>query len=118
MSFVLGMLLAFVGMGYVTNAADTRSAAITLATCTAVAISVLLLLTPAVLRERVDYQGRGGAHNYAILRDVLRNGHARILLAVWFAEGLGGGVLGVLAPFVTEYVLKRPDLIAAVPAFF
>jgi GPH family glycoside/pentoside/hexuronide:cation symporter len=81
-------------------------------------VSAILLLTPTALRERVEYQGRGGGNPYATLRDVLRNHHARILLTVWFAEGLGGGVLGVLAPFVTEYILKRPDLIAVVPAFF
>ena len=49
---------------------------------------------------------------------MLGNPHARILLGVWFVEGLGGGVLGVLAPFITEYVIQRPDLIAIVPAFF
>lgn len=118
MAFVLGMLLAFGGIGYVTNASDTSKAIVTLAIGSALAVSVLLLLTPAALRERVEYQGRAGGNPYATLRDVLRNRHARILLTVWFAEGLGGGVLGVLAPFLTEYVIKRPDLIAVVPAFF
>jgi GPH family glycoside/pentoside/hexuronide:cation symporter len=37
---------------------------------------------------------------------------------VWFIENLGVGVLGSLAPFVIEYVLRRPDLIGTLPGVY
>ena len=35
-----------------------------------------------------------------------------------FIESLGGGVLGVLAPYVAEYVLRRPDRVFILPACY
>jgi GPH family glycoside/pentoside/hexuronide:cation symporter len=118
MCFMVGMALAFAGIHYVSIAGDPRAAAVRLALGTAVAASVLLLLPPVILRERAAYQGRGATSPYAALRDVLHNPHARILLMTWFVEGFGGGVLGVTAPFLSVYVVKRPDLVAVLPAVF
>ncbi len=117
-AFVLGMMAAFAAIGVATNADDRRATALVLAVAGAVAASALLLAAPAGVRERVEYQGRGAGSPWQALRDVARNPHARILLFAWFVEGLGGGVLGVLSPYLTEYVIGRPDLIAVVPAFF
>ncbi|MEE9606346.1 MAG: MFS transporter [Myxococcota bacterium] len=118
MAFTLGMMLAFAGIQYVSNAQDERATASGFAVLVAVGVTLLLLLPPAVLREPARHQGRGATSAFGALRDVLRNPHARILLSVWFIDSLGGGVLGVLAPFVTEYILGRPDLIGVIPAFF
>jgi GPH family glycoside/pentoside/hexuronide:cation symporter len=52
------------------------------------------------------------------MRDVLRNPHARRILSVQFLDSLGIGVLGVLGPYVAQYVLKRMDLIAALPGVY
>ena len=52
------------------------------------------------------------------LADVVRNPHARLLLVALFLVNIGAGVLGMLAPFVIEYIVGRPDLIGVVPAFF
>lgn len=82
------------------------------------ALSVILLIPPSLLRERPEHQGRGGDSPHAALRDVFRNPHARRLLSVWFVNALGTGVLGILAPYLTQYVLRRPDLTGWVPAFF
>ncbi len=118
MAFVFGMLLAFTAIGYASNASDPRGAVLWIAGTGGVLAALFLLATPLLVAERSEYVGRGGASPYAALRDVWRNPHARVLLVAWFIEGLGGGVLGVLAPYVSEYVLKRPDLIAVIPAFF
>ncbi len=118
MAFFAGMMLAFVGIGYATNAPDLRRGALVVAVATAVVGSGLLLLAPAAMRERAAYQGRGAHQPLRALRDVLRNEHARILLGVLFVEGIGTGALGVLAPYITEYVIGRPELIAVVSAFF
>jgi GPH family glycoside/pentoside/hexuronide:cation symporter len=118
MAFVLGMLLAFAGIQVATNAADERTGAMTVAIVSAVIASLLLAASPLLLRERPALSRRSAESPYGAFRDVLRNPHARILLAAWLCEGIGGGALGVLAPFMTEYIIKRPDLIGVVPAFF
>jgi GPH family glycoside/pentoside/hexuronide:cation symporter len=118
MAFVFGMIVAFVGIQVARNAADPRAGASVVAWAAVAGSSLLLLAAPVWLRERPEHQGRGGSGPFDALRDVWRNPHARVLLTVWFVEGLGGGVLGVLAPFITLYVLRRPDLIALIPSFF
>jgi GPH family glycoside/pentoside/hexuronide:cation symporter len=72
--------------------------------------ALVLASLPLLPRERRDYQGRGGVSVFAALRDVARNREARLLLSVFFIEALGLGGLTVLVPYVTEYVMKRPDL--------
>jgi GPH family glycoside/pentoside/hexuronide:cation symporter len=117
-AFILGMLLAFVAIGWVSESEDPRRAVLVVAVATVVVASLLLLASPALISERPDHRGRGAASAWAALRDVLRNRYARLLLSAWFVEGLGFGVLGVLAPFFAEYVMDRTDLIAVLPAFF
>ncbi len=117
-AFVLGILLAFAALDRVSNSADPRSAAGVAALIAAGVCSVVLLASPLRLRERPDYQGRGSRSPYAALRGVVGNPQARVLLFACFWDGLGTGVLGVLAVFLTKYSLQRPDLVAVVPAFF
>jgi GPH family glycoside/pentoside/hexuronide:cation symporter len=116
--FTLGMFVAFATMGYVTNSSDQR-----VATSTAVwggvgIFALILLIPPLRVRERAAYQGLAPAHPFRALIDVLRNPHARIVLFVQFIDSLGAGILGVMAPYFAEYVVKRPDLIGLLPAFF
>jgi GPH family glycoside/pentoside/hexuronide:cation symporter len=117
-AFVLGMMAAFGGVQLLRDASEPRGAAFWLSVTVAGGSSLVLLVCPAVVRERREYLGRGASSPFAALGDVLRNPHARVLLAAWLVDGLGGGVLGVLAPFVAEYVLMRPDLMAALPAAY
>ena len=113
-SFTLGIMLAFGGMQFVENAPDPRSAAITLASLAVLATSLVLLVPPAFVRERQEYQGRGAQNSFRAMADVLRNPHARLLLIVVFIEMSGAGVLGILSPYLVVYILKRPDLIGPI----
>lgn len=61
--------------------------------------------------ERADFVGRGGDNPFRALRDVLTNPHARLLLFVFFIENIGSGGIGVLIPFVIEYVVKMPEMV-------
>jgi GPH family glycoside/pentoside/hexuronide:cation symporter len=117
-AWMLSMMLAFGAIEFVDGAADPRAAAATFATALALVAVPVLLIPPLFLRERPEYEGRGGRSPYASLRGVLSNPHARILLIVWFIESMGSGVLGVTAPYITEYVIGRPDLIGRAPAVF
>jgi GPH family glycoside/pentoside/hexuronide:cation symporter len=74
---------------------------------------LVALALPLLPPERDDYQGRGGVSILRALRDVAKNREARLLLFVFFVEALGLGGLTVLVPFVTQYVMHRPDLTQA-----
>ena len=117
-AFTFGMLLAFGGMQYVMNATDSRAAASNVAMGVAAALPFILLVPPLRLRERTDYQGRGATDPFGAFRDVLSNPHARLLLTVQFCQLAGSGVLGLMAPYLMRYVVKRPDLVGVVPGIF
>jgi GPH family glycoside/pentoside/hexuronide:cation symporter len=52
------------------------------------------------------------------MADVLRNPHARRLLFVQFVQMQGIGVVGILSPYLVEYILQRPKLMGPLPAIF
>lgn len=75
----------------------------------AAAITAALILTAAAtLRERPEYQGRGGASPYSSFADVWKNKHARLLLSVVFVQELGFAALPTLVPYVSDYVFRTP----------
>jgi GPH family glycoside/pentoside/hexuronide:cation symporter len=116
-SFMVGLLPAFAATQLVNNAADPRGTAALVAAAAAIVVA-LLLLVPLRVRERADFGATAPASSFRAIADVLRNPAARRILAVQFIDSLGLGVLGVLAPYVAEYVLERRDLIAALPAVY
>jgi GPH family glycoside/pentoside/hexuronide:cation symporter len=117
-SFVLGMMLSFVAIQVVTSAADPRATAAALVAVVLPFGAAIVLVPPLLLRERPEFLGRGAPSAVGAIRDVLRNPHARLLLLVNSIEMMGAGVLGVISPFLAEYVLERPDLIGPLPAVF
>ena len=117
-AFTFGMLLSFGGMQYVMNAEDSRLAASHLAFGVAAVLPFILLVPPLRLRERTEYQGRGATSSMGAMRDVLANPHARLLLTVQFCQLAGSGVLGLMAPYLMRYVVKRPDLVGVMPGIF
>lgn len=116
-SFMLGLLPAFGCLQLVNNAADPRAMAFTVAIVGALTISGVLLI-PLRVGERAEFQRGAVVGSVHAMRDVLRNPHARRILSVQFLDSLGIGVLGVLGPYLAQYVLVRPDLIAALPGVF
>jgi GPH family glycoside/pentoside/hexuronide:cation symporter len=61
--------------------------------------------------EREDFVGRGGDNPFRAVRDVFANPHARLLLFVFFIESIGSGGIGVLIPFVIEYVVMMKEMV-------
>jgi GPH family glycoside/pentoside/hexuronide:cation symporter len=117
-SFTVGMLCAFGGMQFVMNSDDQRAAAAQLASAVVLVVILVLLIPPTRVRERPEYQGRGAASSFGALRDVVQNRHAQRLLFVQFVQMLGTGVIGILSPYLVQYILKRPDLVGPLPALF
>lgn len=69
----------------------------------------LILICVFGLRERSDYQHRGGNSGAREgLLAVARNKHARILLGVFFFELLGQTGFVSALPYVSDYVLETP----------
>jgi GPH family glycoside/pentoside/hexuronide:cation symporter len=114
---MLALLPAFAATQLVNNAPEPRTTAALLASAGSLGIAVLLLL-PLRVREREEFRQRAAASSFRAIADVLRNRHARRILAVQFIDSLGLSVLGVLAPYFAEYVLQRTDLIASLPAVY
>ena len=117
-AWTLGLFAAFAAIQAVAGTADARAGVGRFALGSAALAVALLAVTPAVVREPLGHRGRGGRGLRAAVSDVLANPHARVLLAVWFIENLGVGAVGVLAPYMAEYVLRRPDLMGAIPAVY
>lgn len=62
--------------------------------------------------ESPEFVGRGGDNPFRAIRDVAANPHARLLLFVFFIESIGSGGIGVLTPFVIQYVMKMPEIVS------
>lgn len=70
------------------------------------AITALAIIVSALrLTERTELQGRGPQAVLGAYRDIVGNPHARLLLAVFFVESLGAATIGVLTPYMADYVI-------------
>lgn len=118
MSFTIGILLAFGGIQMAMNADAPRAAAAGMALPAGLLAVALLAIVPLVVREPAPDGRRGGKNLWTGLRDVAANRPARLLLAVQFVEAAGVGAVGTMAPFVAQYLLGRPDVVAVLPAAY
>jgi GPH family glycoside/pentoside/hexuronide:cation symporter len=112
LGWTLGSVLAVGGLAILDTATDARSTALMLALGASVITAGLILWTSLRVRERPEFQGRGAANPYGAFRDIWRNPHARVLLIVYAIESLGGATIGILTPYVGQYIVGRPDLTA------
>jgi GPH family glycoside/pentoside/hexuronide:cation symporter len=116
-SFTIGVLLAFGGIQMAMNAPVPRTAAGWMAIPAALVVIAGLAITPALIREPAGTRA-GGESLLTGLRDVWSNRPARLLLTVWFIENLGMGAVGTMAPYVAEYLLRRPEMVGTLPASY
>jgi GPH family glycoside/pentoside/hexuronide:cation symporter len=107
-----GSLLSLVGMFLLIRSSAPRQTALQITLLVSIVTAMLILLAVVRLRERPEYQGRGAEHAYSAYRDVLRNPHARKLLATFLIENIGVSSLATMTPYVVEYIVKRPELTA------
>ncbi|MEN8181186.1 MAG: MFS transporter [Myxococcota bacterium] len=108
-TWTVGSALALVGMWLLIGASNPRGMALNVSIVVAAFTAALLLWAVVRLRERSDYQGRGGKNPYASFRDVLHNSHARLLLIVFGIESLGGATIAILTPYIAQYIVKAED---------
>ena len=118
MSFTVGILLAFGGIQVAMNAEDPRLAAAELAIPAAFVAALVLAVPPLALREPARAGLSGGRGLLPALRDVLATSAARRLLGVEFIESAGVGAVGTMAPYIAEYLLRRPEVVGLLPAAY
>lgn len=118
MSFTVGILLAFGGIQLAMNAEDPRLAALELALPAAFITAAVLAVPPFAVREAERGNKSGGRGLVSAFRDVLATDAARRLLAVELIESVGVGAVGTMAPYVAEYLLRRPDVVGLLPAAY
>jgi len=118
LGWVVGSFVAIAGLLALDRSTDVRTTVFRLALGAGIVTAILILWTVWRLRERAEFQGRGSEHPYRAFRDVWRNPHARLLLLVFGIESLGAATIGVLTPYVAQYVVKRADIAPAVIAAY
>lgn len=102
----IGSVLGLISLYFMDHAEDKRSFAVLLSIVAGFSVTGLVLWSTRVLPERVDYQGRGGTNVFAAFWDVFRNPHARLLLIVFAIETFGAASVGMLVPYLLEYVIS------------
>jgi GPH family glycoside/pentoside/hexuronide:cation symporter len=114
----MGSVAAVVVMQILIDDPSPRAAAGVMGLAVAGVSGLLILWAVVRLRERPEYQGRGADSPFSSYGDVWRNRHARLLLVVFLIESLGGATIGILTPYVAQYIVGRPDLTSMFIAFY
>ena len=115
----IGTYLALLlGIELLTTSDQPRATAEILFLAIGGAVVVTVIGSGAVLRERADYQGRGGRSPWSAFGDILRNPHGRLLVLMYFVEHMGTGATSILSPFVMSYVIGMPGELSTVFFFY
>ena len=104
-----GSLLALLAMHQLIVGNNPKKDAFDIALIAGLITFALIIWTVFRTQERKEYQGRGEKNPITAFSDVLRNKHAVLLLLVFFIENLGFATIGILTPYVAEYVVLRPE---------
>ena len=104
-----GSLLALLAMHQFIVGDDVRQTAFDVSILAGVVTAILIAWMFFTVKERPEFQGRGEASPIKAFGDVFRNKYALLLLGVFFIESLGGATIGILTPYIAEYVVQRPE---------
>jgi GPH family glycoside/pentoside/hexuronide:cation symporter len=114
----LGMVLGLASLQLMNVADDKRSFAVALSIVAGTLVAAIILWSTHRLPERADYQGRGGRGVLGSFADVFRNRHARLLLVVFGIETFGAASIGMLVPYLVEYVVPMRELMTLLIATY
>jgi GPH family glycoside/pentoside/hexuronide:cation symporter len=106
----LGLVTGLGVFQLISTAESPRQAAFTMSVLCGTLVGGLIIYSTLKLRERADFQGRGGTAIWASMRDVVRNPHARLLLFVYGVETFGVASIAMLVPYVTEYGFNAKEI--------
>ena len=104
---------------YILGAAeDKRAMAFTLSMIAGISVTSLVLITTYYIPERGDFQGRAISNPFKSLADIVRNPHALILLVVIGIETFGAASIGLLVPYMVDYVIPEEQIPFSKAAYF
>jgi glycoside/pentoside/hexuronide:cation symporter, GPH family len=101
----IGSVVGLISLYYMDVTDDKRSYAFFLSLFAGMTVTLIVLWSTRMLPERADYQGRGGTKVFQSFWDVFRNPHARLLLIVFAIETFGAASVGLLVPYLLQYVI-------------
>jgi len=104
-----GSLLALLAMHQLIVGTNPKKDALYIALIAGLITFALIIWTVFRTKEREEYQGRGEKNPIIAFLDVLKNKYAVLLLVVFFIENLGFATIGILTPYVAEYIVLKPD---------
>lgn len=110
----IGTLLGLACLQLMNMAEDKRAFAGQLSMFASVVVAGLILWSARVLPERSDFQGRVNKHILGAFLDVFRNPHSRLLLIVYGIETFGAASIGLMVPYIVEYVLPLQALMVPI----
>lgn len=110
---VVAAIGAMLGLGAVflmRTSESPRTMAFVVATVGGAATAAMILYAAIRLPERTSHRGRGARQISKAFADVLRNPHGRLIFIVFGIQTFGSASLGLLAPYVMQYVFNLADL--------
>lgn len=110
----LGLLFVYL-LG---SAEDQRAMAFILSMIAGISVAGLVLGSTSLLPERSDHQGRGASNPFRSFADVFRNPHAFLLLVVFGIETFGVATVGLLVPYMVDYVIPEEAIPFGKTAYF
>lgn len=104
-----GSLLALIAMHLLIVGENVRELAHYISILVGMVTAALICWMFFKIKERPEFRNRGEKNPFVAFGDVFKNKYARILLAVFFVESIGGATIGILTPYVAEYIVGRPE---------
>jgi len=117
---LIGAIGTISGLGaywILTHSDDSRSVTSWVALAGGSAFLGLVMYAVRRLPERSDAR-LPSASPAASFADVMQNPHARLLVLVYGIENFGSASIGMLPPYVTQYVVNIPDLTVPIILLF
>ena len=110
----IGSILGLISLQFMNMSEDKRTFALLLSLFAGFCVTSIVLWSTRILPERRDYQGRGGKNIFKSFTDVFRNKHALLLLIVYAIETFGAASVGMLVPYLVEYVIPMQAMMVPI----
>lgn len=114
----IGSGLGLVFLYLMNSAEDERAMAFVLSLIAGISVMGLVLGSTRILPERSEFQGRGADNPFRSFTDVFKNPHALLLLIIFGIETFGAASIGLLVPYMIDYVLPADQLPLSKAVYF